>query len=140
MRLLMSTAALLATGAAVLSAPLAGAPAAKPRLLSSPAAQVGARWTGMVAASNRPIVVARLGASQQRVTVQRIRPGRYRLRAVFGAPGRWALMAGRQRLGSVLVRPAPLRLTNVHDVVVEPAGSLLVSDSSTASSGSPVAV
>ena len=129
MRPLMSTAALLATGAAVLTAPLAGAPS-KPRLLSSPAAQVGARWTGMVAASNRPIVVARLGASRQRVAVQRIRPDRYRLRAVFRAPGRWALMAGRQRLGSVLVRPAPLRLTNVHDVVVEPTGSLLASDSS----------
>lgn len=128
MRLLTSTAALLATGAAVLSAPLAGAPAAKPRLISSPAAQVGTRWTGMVAAANRPVVVARLRGSRQPVAVRRIRSGRYRLQAVFRAPGRWALTAGRQRLGSVLVRAAPLRLTNALDVVVEPTGSLLVAD------------
>ena len=128
MRPLTSTAALLAFGAAVLTAPVTGAPAAKPRLLSSPAAQVGARWTGVVAASNPPVVVARLREKQQRVAVQRVRAGRYRLRAVFASPGRWALMAGRQRLGSVLVRPAPLRLTEPHDVVVESSGSLLVSD------------
>jgi streptogramin lyase len=128
MRLLTSTAALLATGGAVLSAPLAGAPAAKPRLISSPAAQVGVRWTGMVAAANRPVVVARLGASRQPVAVRRVRPGRFRLQAVFRARGRWALTVGRHRLGSVLVRPAPLRLTDAVDVVVEPSGSLLVAD------------
>jgi streptogramin lyase len=128
MRLLTSTAALLATGAAVLSAPLAGSPAAKPRLISSPAAQVGVRWTGMVAAANRPVVVARLGASRQPVVVGRVRPGRFRLQAVFRAPGRWALTVGRHRLGSVFVRPAPLRLTDAIDVVVEPSGSLLVAD------------
>jgi streptogramin lyase len=128
MRPLTSTAVLLSTGAAVLAAPLAGAPVAKPRLLSSPAAQVGVRWTGMLAAPRRPVVVARLRAARQLIAVRRVRAGRYRLRAVFRAPGRWVLTAGRQRLGSVLVRPAPLRLTNALDVVVEPAGSLLVSD------------
>ena len=38
------------------------------------------------------------------------------------------LWAARQRFGTVLVRQAPLRLTNAMDVVVEPSGSLLVSD------------
>lgn len=128
MRLLTSTAALLAFGAAVLTAPLSGAPAAKPRLISSPTTQVGMPWTGMLAAASRPLVVARLRASRQAVAARRIRPGRYRLQAIFRAPGRWALTASRQRLGSVLVRPAPLRLTNALDVVVEPTGSLLVSD------------
>ena len=128
MRLLTSTAALLATGAAVLSAPLAGAPAAKPRLVSSTPAQVGLRWTGVLASATRPTVVARLGASTLPVVVRRMRAGRYRLQAVFRAPGRWTLIAGRHRLGSVLVRPAPVRLTNALDVVVEPTRSLLVAD------------
>jgi streptogramin lyase len=125
---LPSTAALLAIGAAVLSAPLAGAPEAKPRLLSSSPAQVGVRWTGMLAAPRRPVVVARFRAARQRVAVQRVRAGRYRLRAVFRSPGRWVLTVGRQRVGSVLVRPAPLRLGTPLDVVVEPSGSLLVAD------------
>jgi streptogramin lyase len=82
----------------------------------------------MVAATNRPIIVARLRGSMQPVAVRRVRPGRFRLQAVFRAPGRWALTVGRHRLGSVLVRPAPLRLTDALDVVVEPSGSLLVAD------------
>ena len=123
-----STVALLATGAAVLTAPLAGAPEARPRLVSSPPAQVGVRWTGMLAAPRRPVVVARLRAARQRVAVQRVRAGRYRLRAVFRAPGRWVLTIGRRRVGSVLVRPAPPRLVTPLDVVVEPSGSLLVAD------------
>jgi YD repeat-containing protein len=128
MRLLTSTAALLAFSAAVLSAPLAGGPEAKPRLVSSPPAQVGVRWTGMLAASTRPVVVARLRAARQGVSVHRVRAGRYRLRAVFRSPGRWTLTVGGRRIGSVLVRPAPLRLTASLDVVVEPSGSLLVAD------------
>jgi DNA-binding beta-propeller fold protein YncE len=128
MRLLLSTAALVATGAAVLSAPLAGAPAAKPRLVSNPSVQVGARWVGVATSSRRPVVTARLGRTSQRVAVRRLRPRRYQLRAVFRTAGRWALWAGRQRFGTVLVRPAPLRLTNPLDVVVEPRGSLIVAD------------
>jgi NHL repeat-containing protein len=128
MRPLKSTLALVATGAAVLSAPLAGAPTPKPRLISSPAAHVGVRWTGMVAAGNRPVVVARLRGSRQPIAVERMRSGRYRLHALFRAPGRWTLTAGRHRLGSVLVRPAPVRLMNALDVAVEPTGSLLVAD------------
>jgi streptogramin lyase len=125
---LPSTAALLALGAAVLTASPAGAPQAKPRLVSSSPAQVGARWTGLLAAPRRPVVVARLRSARQRVAVQRVRAGRYRLRAIFRAPGRWVLTVGRQRVGSVLVRPAPLRLGTPLDVVVEPSGSLLVAD------------
>jgi sugar lactone lactonase YvrE len=127
MRLYRSAAVLIA-GAAVLSAPLAAAPAAKPRLLSNPPTQVGVRWTGTLAASGRPAVAARLGRARQAVAVRRVRPGRYRIQAVFRSAGRWTLTSGSQRLGSVLVRPAPLRLTNALDVVVEPNGSLLVAD------------
>ncbi|HEU6444391.1 MAG TPA: hypothetical protein VFL61_04965 [Gaiellaceae bacterium] len=47
---------------------------------------------------------------------------------MFPSAGRWSLWAGRRRLGSVLVRAAPLRLTNTVDVVVEPSGSLLLVD------------
>jgi streptogramin lyase len=125
---LPSTAVLVVAGAAVLTAPLTGAPEAKPRLVSSPPAQAGVRWTGMLAAPRRPVVVARLRAARQRVAVQRVRAGRYRLRAVFRLPGRWVLTVGRQRVGTVLVRPAPLRLGAPLDVVVEPSGSLLVAD------------
>lgn len=128
MRLLTSTAALICAGAAVLSAPLAGAPAAKPRLVSNPPAQTGVRWIGVVAAPRPPDVTARLGRRAQAVAVRRLRPGRYQLRAIFRAAGRWTLWAGRQRLGAVVVRPAPLRLTNAADVAVEPAGTLLVAD------------
>lgn len=128
MRLLTSTAALLACGAAVLSAPLAASPAAKPRLVASPPAQVGARWTGVLAAPRRVGVTAQLGRARQRVSVTRVRAGRYRLRAVFRSAGRWTLKAGRAWVGSVLVRPAPLRLTNAADVAVEPGGTLLVAD------------
>jgi streptogramin lyase len=110
-----------------LAAPL-GAPAAKPRLVSKPAAVVGVPWVGVVVASTKPVVSASLGSVRQRVTVQRAGRGRFRLRTTFRSPGRWVLSAGRQRLGSVLVRPAPLRLTNAADVVVEPGGTLLVAD------------
>lgn len=128
MRLLTSTAALLAFGAAVLSAPLAGAPPASPRLVSNPTAQVGARWIGVVASPRAPVVRARLGPTSQPVTVRRLRAGRYQLRAVFRTPGRWALWAGNRRIGTVVVRAAPRRLTNALDVVVEASGSLLVAD------------
>jgi streptogramin lyase len=90
--------------------------------------ETGAWWIGVVSASRRPVVTARLGRRSQAVTVRRLRPGRYQLRATFRQAGRWALWAGRQRFGTVLVRQAPLRLTNAMDVVVEPSGSLLVSD------------
>lgn len=102
MRPLKSTAALLATGAAVLSAPLTAAPVAKPRLLLSPPAQAGLAWTGMLADSSQPSIIARLRSARQPVPVRRVRPGRYRLRAAFSTPGRWTLMSGRYRLGSVL--------------------------------------
>ena len=128
MRLLASTAALLCAGAAVLSAPLSGAPDAKPRLLSNPSVEVGARWIGTLTAPRRPAVSARLGSRRQPVTVRRLRPGRYQLRATFPAPGRWTLLAGRTSLGAVRVRARPLRLTNAADVVVEQSGSLLVAD------------
>jgi streptogramin lyase len=127
MRLLTSTAVLLlALGAAVLSAPLAAG--AKPRLLSSPGVEVGARWVGTLVAPRRPFVRAWLGRRAQAVAVSPLRPGRYRLRAVFPAPGRWTLWAGRARLGTVLVRPRALRLTNTVDVVAEPGGAVLVAD------------
>lgn len=128
MRLLTSMATLLASGAVVFSAPLSGAPAENPRLVSSPVAQVGVRWTGVAAAPSRPVVVARLRTSRHTVSVRRIRPRRYMLQTIFRAPGRWTLTTGGRRLGSVLVRPARLRLTNALDVIVEPSGSLLVSD------------
>lgn len=57
-----------------------------------------------------------------------MRPGRYQLRAVFPVAGRWTLSTGTSRLGSVVVRPAPLRLTNTVDVVVEGSGALLLVD------------
>ena len=128
MRLLTSTAVLSCACAAVLSGAVAGAPAAKPRLVSNRPVETGARWIGVVSASRRPVVTARLGRRAQAVTVRRLRPGRYQLRAIFRQVGRWALWAARQRFGTVLVRQAPLRLTNAMDVVVEPSGSLLVSD------------
>ena len=128
MRLLTSTAVLSCACAAVLSGAVAGAPVAKPRLVSNRPAETGARWIGVVSASRRPVVTARLGRRSQTVTVRWLRPGRYQLRAIFRQAGRWALWAARQRFGTVLVRQAPLRLTNAMDVVVEPRGSLLVSD------------
>jgi streptogramin lyase len=128
MRLLTSTAVLSCACAAVLSGAVAGAPAAKPRLVSNRPVETGARWIGVVSASRRPVVTARLGRRSQTVTVRRLRPGRYQLRAIFRQAGRWVLWAARQRFGTVLVRQAPLRLTNAMDVVVEPSGSLLVSD------------
>jgi sugar lactone lactonase YvrE len=128
MRLLTGTAVLLVLGAAVLSAPLVGAPDSKPRLLSNRPAQTGARWIGVVSAARSPAVTARLGRRTHAVTVRRLRRGRYQLRAIFPSAGRWTLWAGRERFGSVLVRVAPLRLTNAADVVVEPAGTLLVAD------------
>ena len=128
MRLLTSAAVLSCACAAVLSGAVAGAPAAKPRLVSNRPVETGARWIGVVSASRRPVVTARLGRRSQTVTVRRLRPGRYQLRAIFRQAGRWALWAARQRFGTVLVRQAPLRLTNAMDVVVEPNGSLLVSD------------
>ena len=63
-----------------------------------------------------------------RVRVRPLRRHRYELRVIFPSPGRWQLLAGRRRLGTIAVRPAPLRLTNAVDVVVEPSGSLLVVD------------
>lgn len=60
--------------------------------------------------------------------MRRLRPGRYQLRAVFPVAGRWTLWAAGQRLGRVAVRPAPLRLTNTVDVVVEPSGAVLLVD------------
>jgi streptogramin lyase len=128
MRLLTSTAVLSCACAAVLSGVVSGAPVAKPRLVSNRPVETGARWIGVVSASRRPVVTARLGRRSQAVTVRRLRPGRYQLRAIFREAGRWALWAGGQRFGTVLVRQAPLRLTNAMDVVVEPSGSLLVSD------------
>jgi sugar lactone lactonase YvrE len=128
MRLLTSTAVLSCACAAVLSGAVAGAPAAKPRLVSNRPVETGARWIGVVSASRRPVVTARLGRRSQTVTVRRFRSGRYQLRAIFRQAGRWALWAARQRFGSVLVRQASLRLTNAMDVVVEPSGSMLVSD------------
>jgi streptogramin lyase len=128
MRLLTSTAVLSCACAAVLSGAVAGAPAAKPRLVSNRPVETGARWIGVVSASRRPVVTARLERRSQTVAVRRLRPGRYQLRAIFRQAGRWVLWAARQRFGTVLVRQAPLRLTNAMDVVVEPSGSLLVSD------------
>ena len=128
MRLLTSAAVLSCACAAVLSGVVAGAPAAKPRLVANRPVETGARWIGVVAAPHRPAVTARLGRRAQAVTVRRLRPGRYQLRAIFRQAGRWTLWAGRQRFGTVLVRQARLRLTNAMDVVVEPSGSLLVSD------------
>ena len=128
MRLLTSTAVLSCACAAVLSGAVAGAPVAKPRLVSNRPVETGASWIGVVSASRRPVVTARLGRRAQAVTVRRLRPGRYQLRTIFRQAGRWALWAGRQRFGIVRVRLAPLRLTNAMDVVVETSGSLLVSD------------
>ena len=128
MRLLTSAAVLSCACAAVLSGVVAAAPDAKPRLVSNRAVETGARWIGVVSSTRRPVVTARLGRRTQAVTVRRLRPGRYQLRAIFRQAGRWALWAGKQRFGTVLVRQAPLRLTNAMDVVVEPSGSLLVSD------------
>ena len=128
MRLLTSAAVLSCACAAVLSGVVAASPAAKPRLVSNRPVETGARWIGVVSSTRRPVVTARLGRRTQAVTVRRLRPGRYQLRAVFRQAGRWALWAGKQRFGTVLVRQAPLRLTNAMDVVVEPSGSLLVSD------------
>ncbi len=128
MRLLTSAAVLSCACAAVLSGVVAASPAAKPRLVSNRPVETGARWIGVVSSSRRPVVTARLGRRSQAVTVRRLRPGRYQLRAIFQQAGRWALWASKQRFGSVLVRQAPLRLTNAMDVVVEPSGSLLVSD------------
>jgi hypothetical protein len=128
MRLLTSAAVLSCACAAVLSGAVAGAPAAKPRLVSNRPVETGARWIGVVSASRRPVVTARFGRRSQTVTLRRFRSGRYQLRAIFRQAGRWALWAARQRFGSVLVRQASLRLTNAMDVVVEPSGSLLVSD------------
>jgi hypothetical protein len=118
----------LLTSAAVLSGVVAAAPDAKPRLVSNRPVETGARWIGVVSSIRRPVVTARFGRRSQAVTVRRLRPGRYQLRAIFREAGRWALWAGKQRFGTVLVRQAPLRLTNAMDVVVEPSGSLLVSD------------
>ena len=128
MRLLTSAAVLSCACAAVLSGVVAGAPSAKPRLVANRPVETGARWIGVVAASRRPAVTARLGRRTQAVTVRRLRPGRFQLRAIFRQAGRWTLWDGRQQLGTVLVRQAPLRLTNAMDVVVEPSGSLLVAD------------
>jgi streptogramin lyase len=128
MRLLTSTAVLSCACAAVLSGAVAGAPVTKPRLVSNRPVETGARWIGVVSASRRPVVTARLGRRAQAVAVRRLRPGRYQLRAIFRQAGRWTLWAGGQRFGTVLVRQAALRLTNAMDVVVEPSGSLLVSD------------
>ena len=128
MRLLTSAAVLSCACAAVLSGVVAGAPSAKPRLVANRPVETGARWIGVVAASRRPAVTARLGRRTQAVTVRRLRPGRFQLRAIFRQAGRWTLWDGRQQFGTVLVRQAPLRLTNAMDVVVEPSGSLLVSD------------
>lgn len=127
MRPLTGALALLCAGAAALSVGSTGAPP-KSRLLSSPPAQVGARWIGIVSSPRAPAVTARLGRRARQVTVRRLRPGRYTLRAVFPTAGRWTLWSGRERLGIVLVRPAPLRLTDAADVVVEPSGTLLVAD------------
>jgi YD repeat-containing protein len=128
MRLLTSAAALFCACAAVLSGVVAGAPSAKPRLVSNRPVETGARWIGVVSASRRPVVTARLGRRAQPVVVRRLRPGRYQLRAIFRHAGRWTLWTGKQRLGAVLVRQAALRLTNAADVVVEPVGTLLVVD------------
>lgn len=117
-----------AAGASVSASSLAGAPAAKPRLLSKPNAVVGVPWSAIAVAGRHPRVTARLGSVSQSVAVRRVGPDRYRLRTVFRSPGRWLLRAGRVRLGTILVRPAPLRLTNAADVVVEPGGTLLVAD------------
>jgi sugar lactone lactonase YvrE len=127
MRLLTSAAALFCAGAAVLSGVSAGAPE-KARLIVNPPAQVGARWVGVVASPERPVVRARLGSRSQAVTVRRLRRGRWQLRTTFRSAGRWSLWVGKQRLGIVVVRAAPLRLTNAADVAVEPSGSLLVAD------------
>lgn len=126
MKLLWSTAVLLTAGTAA----FAGSSAAeqRPRLVSNSPARVGVPWTGILLTSRRPVVTARLGSTRQRIAARRLRPGRYRLRAVFRSSGRWVLRLGRHRLGSVLVRSAPLRLTNAADVAVEPSGSLLVAD------------
>jgi YD repeat-containing protein len=128
MRLLTSTAVLSCACAAVLSGAVAGGSFVQPRLVSNRPVETGARWIGVVAAARSPAVTARLGRRRQAVTVRRLRPGRYQLRAIFRQAGRWTLWVGRQRIGTVLVRQAPLRLTNAADVVVEPAGTLLVVD------------
>ncbi len=104
------------------------APSGAPKLISSGPAQVGARWTGVLAAPGRPRVTARLGASRTTVAVARLSRGRFRLRAVFSAPGRWLLIADGKRAGAVLVRARPARLTNAADIAVEPSGALLVAD------------
>jgi NHL repeat len=106
----------------------AAAPAGTPRLIAGGPAEVGVRWTGVLAATSRPRVTARLGAARSRVTVTPMRRGRYRLRAVFRSPGRWVLLADGKRVGTVLVRTPGPRLTNAADVVVEPGGTLLVAD------------
>src|ERR671922_765669 len=118
----------LLPASAVLLLSLGGAPASTPRLVSRPAAQAGVPWRGVLVASRRPTVTARRAVRIIRVRVRPLRRHRYELRVIFPAPGRWQLLAGRRRLGTVAVRPAPLRLTNAVDVVVEPSGSLLVVD------------
>jgi hypothetical protein len=126
MKLLWSTAVLLAVGTTAFAA--SSAAEQRPRLVSNSPARVGVPWTGILLTSTRPVVTARLGSTRQRIAARRLGPSRYRLRAVFRSPGRWLLRLGRHRLGSMVVRSAPLRLANAVDVVVEPGGSLLVAD------------
>ena len=128
MRLLTSTAVLSCACAAVLSGAVAGAPAAKPRLVSNRPVETGARWIGVV---DRVPPPSRDGSPRApRPGGDGAPPSPGPLPAARDLPtGRTLGALGRrQRLGTVLVRQAPLRLTNAMDVVVEPSGSLLVSD------------
>ena len=105
MRLLTSTAVLSCACAAVLSGGVAGAPVAKPRLVSNRPVETGARWIGVVSASRRPVVTARLGRRAQAVTVRRAPPRP--LPAARDLPPGWPLDAlGRSPAVRHRARPA----------------------------------
>jgi streptogramin lyase len=106
---LPSTAALLAIGAAVLSAPLAGGagPDGNGSVAAFKPARASVPWTGIVRTKRRPVVTARNGVTVHPVSARKLGRNRYRLRTVFPFSGRWQLRAGRRLLGTLLVRPAP---------------------------------
>lgn len=84
--------------------------ASTPRLAKLRTARAGVPWSAVVGAKRRPRVTARNGVTTQPIAVRAAGGGRYRLRAVFPFSGRWQLLAGKRRLGTVTVLPAaPLR-------------------------------
>ena len=77
------------------------------RLAAFRPARASVPWTGVVRSARRPAVTARNGVTTVPVRARALGRKRYRLRAVFPFSGGWQLRAGRRRLGTVSVRPAP---------------------------------